>query len=136
MSSTGSDTRELSNTNEAPLNDDEEIDYLSDKDCNDDPDATPKLNYLTRNLQSDLDGIAWESSYSHMVLAMVIAEQVGVRMMKEYFKIEASKATSQYGFRKGLNLFGKKGYQAAKYELKVNLLRGEYIDMLSWKDLT
>ena len=43
-----------------------------------------------------------------MVLSMVIADQVGVRMMKEYFDIEASKATPQYGFRKGLQLFGDK----------------------------
>ena len=47
-----------------------------------------------------------------MVLAMMVAEQVSVRMMKEYSKIEASKATPQYGFRKGLKLFGDKGYQA------------------------
>ena len=45
---------------------------------------------------------------------MVIAEKVRVRVMKEYFKIEASKATPQYGFRKGPKLFGDKGCQAAK----------------------
>ena len=56
--------------------------------------------------------------------------------MKEYFEIEASKATPQYGFRKGLKLFGDKGYQAAKNELKANLLVRCCIDMLSWKDLT
>ena len=67
---------------------------------------------------------------------MVIAEEVGARMMIEYFEIEASKATPQYGFRKGLKLFGNKDYQAAKNELKVNLLRTGCIDMLSWKDLT
>ena len=67
---------------------------------------------------------------------MVIAEQVGVRMMKEYFEIEASKATPQYGFRRGLKLFGDKGYQAAKNEPKVNLLERGCINMLSWKDLT
>ena len=57
-------------------------------------------------------------------------------MMKEYFEIEASKSTPQYGFRKGLKLFGDKGYQAAKDELEANLLGRGYIDMLSWKDLT
>ena len=51
-----------------------------------------------------------------MVSAMMVAEQAGVRMMKEYFEIEASKATPQYGFRKGLTLFGDGGYQAAKHE--------------------
>ena len=66
-----------------------------------------------------------------MVLVMMVAEQVGVRMMIEYFKIEASKATPKYGFRKRLKLFDDKGYQAAKNELKVNLLGRECIDMLS-----
>ena len=70
-----------------------------------------------------------------MVLAMVVVEQVGVRMMKEYFVIEASKATPQYRFRKGLKLFGDKDYQAAKNEVKVNLFERGCIDMLSWKDL-
>ena len=71
-----------------------------------------------------------------MVSAMMVAEQAGVRMMKEYFEIEASKATPQYGFRKGLTLFGDEGYQAAKNELKVNLLERGCINMLSWKNLT
>ena len=39
-------------------------------------------------------------------------------MMNEYFEIEASKSTSQYRFRKGLKIFGDKGYQAAKDKLK------------------
>ena len=67
---------------------------------------------------------------------MVVAEQAGVRIMKEYFKIEASKSTPQYGFRKRLKLFGDKGYQAAKEELKTNLLERGCINILSWKDLT
>ena len=57
-SSTNSNTRELSDTNEAPLNNDDNPDYLSDEDGNDDPDNAQKLNYLTRNLHSDLDGVA------------------------------------------------------------------------------
>ena len=68
--------------------------------------------------------------------AMVVAEEAGIRMMKEYFEIEASKSTPQYGFRKGLKIFGNEGYQAAKDELKENLLGRGFIDMLSWKDLT
>ena len=62
-----------------------------------------------------------------MISFMMVAEEVGVR---------ASKATPQYGFRKGLELFGDKGHQATKDELKVNLLGRGCIDMLSWKDLT
>ena len=67
--------------------------------------------------------------------AMVVAKQAGARMMKEYFEIEASKSTPQYGFRKGLKLFGNEGYQAAKNELETNLLGGGCIDMLPRKDL-
>ena len=57
-------------------------------------------------------------------------------MTKEYFETEASKSTPQYGFSKGLKLFGDEGYQATKNELEVNLLGRGCIDMLSWKDLT
>ena len=51
---------------------------------------------MVRRLYSNLDGIGWESTGSRMVSAMMVAEQAGVRMMKEYFEIEASKATPQY----------------------------------------
>ena len=91
---------------------------------------------MVRRLDSNLDGPTWESTGTHMVSVMIVAEQAGVRMMKEYFEIEASKATPQYGFSKGLTLFGDKGYQAYKNELKVNLLGRCNIDMLSWKNLT
>ena len=71
-----------------------------------------------------------------MVSSMIVAEHVGVRMMKEYFEIETSKATPQYGFRKGLKQFGDEGYQATKDKLKVNLLGRGCTDKLSSKDLT
>ena len=38
-------------------------------------------------------------------------------MMKAYFEIEASKATPQYGFRKGLTLFGDEGYQCEEDDM-------------------
>ena len=62
---------------------------------------------------------------------MIIAKEVGVRMIKDYFEIEASKATQQYGFQKGSNLFGDEGYQAAKDELEKNLFGRGCIDILS-----
>ena len=68
--------------------------------------------------------------------AMVVVEQSEIRMMKDYFKIEASKSKPQYGFKKGLKLFGDEGYQATKNELEEDLLGRGFIDMLSWKDLT
>ena len=58
-----------------------------------------------------------------MVESIIIAEDVGVRIMKEYFETKASKVIPQFGFWKGLNLFGNKGYQTAKDELEKNILR-------------
>ena len=48
---------------------------------------------MVRRLDSNLNGPRWESTGAHMVSAMMVAEQAGVRMMKEYFEIETSKAT-------------------------------------------
>ena len=92
----------------------------------------PSANNRTR-----LNGPHWMASHTCPTLsAMVVAKQAGVRMMKEYFKIEASKSTPQCGFRKGLKLFDDEGYQAAKNKLEANLLGRGCINMLSWKDLT
>ena len=65
---------------------------------------------MLRELDPDLDELVWKSTGAHMVSAMMVAKQVGVRMMKEYFEIKASKATPQYGLWKRLTLFGNKGY--------------------------
>ena len=67
---------------------------------------------------------------------MIIAKEAGVRMMKEYFEIKASKVTPQNGFKKGVNLFNNKDYQAAKDKLNKNLLRRGYIDMLPTYNIT
>ena len=91
------------------------------------------------NNGSGLNRDYWSQPGSHiypMLAEIVVAEQAGMKMMKEYFEIEGSKSTSQYGFRKGLKLFGYKGYQAAKNKLKANLLGRGCIDMMSWKELT
>ena len=61
------------------------------------------------NSRNELDGPHWNQLNSHIcpiLGAMVVTEQAEVQMMKEYFEIEASKSTPQYGFRKGLKLFG------------------------------
>ena len=59
-----------------------------------------------------LNGAYWDQVGSHIcpiLGAMLVAKQTGVRITKEYSGIEASKSTPQYGFRKGLKLFGDKG---------------------------
>ena len=43
-----------------------------------------------------LDGNAWTHTNS-ILLAMMVTEQMGVRMMQEYFEIETSKSTPQCG---------------------------------------
>ena len=68
---------------------------------------------LSPNGRNELNGSHWNQLNYHICSilgAMLVAEQAGVRMMKEYFEIEASKSSPQYGFRKGLKLFGDKGY--------------------------
>ena len=44
-------------------------------------------------------------------------EDTASKMLTDYFEMEASKATPQYGFRKGLNVFKQEGYEAAVSEL-------------------
>ena len=66
--------------------------------------TNPIGGLATRGNNKGLDGNYWsESSWSHtcpMISTMVVAEQAGVRMMKDYFEIEASESTPQYGLRK------------------------------------
>ena len=88
---------------------------------------------LSANNETGLNVPYWQMG-SHIcptLSPMVVAEQAGIRMMKEYFEIESSKSTPQYGFRKGLKLFSNEGYQVAKDKLEANLLRRGCIDMLS-----
>ena len=71
-----------------------------------------------------------------MIMSMIMVQDLGVRMMKEYFEIKTSKATLQYRFRKRLNLSSNEGYQATKDDLQKDLLERGYIDMLSTHSVT
>ena len=57
-------------------------------------------------------------------------------MMQTYFEIEALLSTPQYGFCKGLELFGDKGYQAALKELDKNLVGRGFIEVLLEAEVT
>ena len=76
--------------------DDYQADNDESYDKSDTPNTSPHLYRMVKGLQSSL-GTVWylddESSWGHMISSMMDAEDVGVRMMKEYFEIEASKAT-------------------------------------------
>ena len=57
-------------------------------------------------------------------------EEMATTMMADYFLLEASKATPQYGFKKGLQLFGEEGYMAIQHELQQNLIGRKCVNML------
>ena len=74
-------------------------------------DQSPRVNWVLRKLKSNLTGVYWsrdESAYSHMVSAMFLAEQVGVRMMKKYFEIEASKRGLGPTYKAVLHFYAQK----------------------------
>jgi len=101
-------------------------------------------NRMMNEIKSDLDGEFWEWEVNcHTIIhtdgtsfAMMVAEQAGVKMMQEYFELEASKSTPMYGFRKGLKIFGDPGYQSTIKELKDNLIGRGCIDVLNEKETT
>ena len=49
----------------------------------------------SKGSEKGLDESAWHNAYP-MIASTITAEDVGIRMMKKYFEIEASKATQQY----------------------------------------
>ena len=57
-------------------------------------------------------------------------------MMNNYYTMTASPATPQYGFAKGLKLFGKEGLEATYKELKNNLLDRDCVRMLRPEEVT
>ena len=63
-------------------------------------------------------------------------QQDGANMMQTYFEIKASLLTPQYGFQRGLELFGDEGYQAALKELDKNLVGRGCIEVLPEADVT
>ena len=77
-----------------------------------------------------------DTNSDRALFAMLIAEQAGVKMMQEYFELEASKSTPMYGYRKGLKIFGDSGYQATVKELRDNLIGQGCSDVQTEKETT
>ena len=78
----------------------------------------PRLRY---EIETELDGDYWTTP---ILGAMFNTEENEINKadaMKDYF-MKASKSTPQYGFRKGLEIFGDDGKEAAMKELKDNLV--------------
>ena len=68
--------------------------------------------------------------------AMMEAEKKVYNMMNDYCTMTVSAATPQYGFAKGISLFGKEGIEATYKELKNNLLDRDCVRMLYPHEVT
>lgn len=92
----------------------------------------PRMRY---EIESELDGPYWGNE---MVAVMLqIDSDVDPKdMMTNYFQMEASKSTPQYGFHKGLEIFNEDGWDAAVAELKDNLIGRDCIKMLGKAEIT
>ena len=60
---------------------------------------------MVNRLKSDLNQDGYWAINCHNIIdqdetlfAMMVAEQAGVKMMQEYFELEASKSTPMYGY--------------------------------------
>ena len=60
---------------------------------------------MVNRLKTDLNPDGYWTITCHTIIdndeisfAMMVAEQAGVKMMQEYFELEASKSTPMYGF--------------------------------------
>jgi hypothetical protein len=57
-------------------------------------------------------------------------------VIKGYGNLEATLSTPQYGFKKGLTMFGESGYDATVKELDENLIGRDVIQMIDPKSVT
>ena len=87
-------------------------------------------------IESTLDGSHWRDQVVGAMINEEANEIDKVKAMKEYFNMEASKSTPQYGFRKGLEIFGDDGKEAAINELKNNLVGRGCLNMLTPAEIT
>ena len=86
-------------------------------------------------IKSDLNGPYWNEQISGAMM-QTEGDVNPTEMMKDYFHMEASKSTPQYGFRKGLEVFNADGWNAAVSELKDNLIGRDCIKMLGRSEAT
>ena len=93
----------------------------------------PRMLY---EIESTLDGNHWKDQVVGAMINNDDDEIDKVKAMEEYFTMEASKSTPQYGFRKGLEIFGEDGKQAAMNELKNNLVGRGCLNMLHPHEVT
>jgi hypothetical protein len=106
----------------------EDVDeYDDDDDDDDDDDNSNNANEPPRGLDNTLDGPHWSNC---------IHTQYCMSVISGYGNLEATLSTPQYGFQKGLKMFGEGGYKATIKELDANLIGRNVIDMLSPEGIT
>jgi hypothetical protein len=124
------------NNNDNNVTDDEsEGDYVmedvdeDDDDSNNDNDSNNDDNNdnVPRELVSELNGPHWNNC---------VHTQYCMSVISGYGNLEATLSTPQYGFQKGLKVFGEGGYKATIKELGANLIGRDVIDMLSPEGVT
>ena len=121
------------------VDDDADTDCLDDDGTNNenDNDIPVAVGEGTRpgmqgEIESDLDNY-WGDNIAGEMLE---SEDKAAKMLSEYSGMSASLATPQYGFKKGLKLFGNAGYDAMVKELKENLVRRNCIKILNKNEVT
>ena len=88
---------------------------------------SPKKLRMRYKIKSDLVGGYWTN---RMVGAMMDAEKAAAKMIVECNQMTESLATPQYGFKKGLQIFGNEGYNTTVKKLKDNLIGRVCVKML------
>jgi hypothetical protein len=105
---------------------DDDNDNNNDDD-NNDSNSDSNSNHAPCGLDSTLDGPHWDNC---------VHTQYCMSVISGYGNLEATLSTPQYGFQKGLKVFGEDGYKATIKELDANLIGRNVIDILSPECIT
>jgi hypothetical protein len=106
----------------------EDLHVIEDNDDNEEEDATTEqADKAPAKKKKGLDGTYWNPGRQ---------EGHCLSAIKGYGNLEATLSTPQYGFKKGLAIFGGLGYDATVKELDENLIGRDVIRMLDPKSVT
>ena len=110
--------------------DDNTNNHSSDESTDsDNEEASINADCEARNLESNL-GNYWNDDSTEEEYTFVM------NTIAEYGNLEATLSTPQYGFNKGMKVFGDEGYKAAIKELDENLIGRNVVRMLMKKEVT
>lgn len=128
-------------TPESDEDEDEEVnncdeEVTTEEINNDDEEITTDNNVTLPRMQNEIKsdlGSCWGDGLAG---ALMDAEDKAANMLKNYSEMNASIPTQQFGFMKGLKLFGDARYHATVKELQENLIGCNCITMLSKDEIT